>query len=153
MDKSNPKTEQDVAEGEYPVRSLAGVIFANSAYHCRPKDLWPQGYREMQPEWVEPIETYLRDFARPIRTIADELRCLACDLQVTGHHVGLQDWRIKNALSYDPDPKTSMEGRCGGCGYPCRLHHAIFMPNGGPLLVRLVPFPLFYHPHSTAKTN
>jgi hypothetical protein len=46
-----------------------------------------------------------------------------------------------------------MEGRCNGCGYPCRLHHAIFMPNDGPLLVRLRGFPLFYHPKATQRHN
>lgn len=147
----NPKTEQRVEEGERPVLHCNGIILANEAYHCKAADLWPNGVAEMKPEWEEPIARYLQDFARPVRTIADEIRCLACDKQVTGHHVGLQDWRTKNALEYSTE--GTCEGRCTGCGYPCRLFHEIFMPNGGPLLVRLNGFPLFYYPDSTARTQ
>lgn len=138
-------------EDETPARHLNGMLLANPAYICRPKDLWPKGYKELKPEWVDPIERYLASFARPIRTIADEIKCVACDRQVTGHHVGLADWRFKTALTYSPE--GTMEGRCNGCGYPVRVDHKMVMSNGGPLLVHLKGFPLFYHPIATQRTS
>ena len=151
MSAGNPKTEIPTEEGERPVRICNGIVLPTPAYICRPEDLWPTEMKEAKSEWIEPIRRYLQDFTRPIRTIADEIRCLACDEQVTGHHVGLIDPRFKNKLDYAPE--GTYEGRCTNCGYPCRLLHKIYMPNGGPLLVRLVGFPLFYHPDSTARTQ
>jgi hypothetical protein len=102
------------------------------------------------PEWREPIEKYLAAFCEPIRTIADEIKCVACDEQVTGHHIGLQHWKFKQKLVYSEE--GTKEGRCANCGYPCRLKHEIFTPEN-TLLVRLSGFPLFYHPSATQQIN
>ncbi len=147
----NPKVEQRVEDKERPVRSCAGVVLANDAYHCRVVDLWPKGVAEAKPEWITAINDYLWAFARPVRTIADEIRCVACDKQVTGAHVGLAEWRTKTALTYSEE--GDMEGRCTGCGYPARLRHRILTRDQTAVLVELKGFPLFYHPDATVKTN
>jgi hypothetical protein len=139
-------------EEERPVRIFNSIVLVNDARHCRPKHLWPKGGRELDqhPGWRDQIERYLAAFCEPVRTIADELRCVACDEQVTGHHVGIMDWRYRNRLTFSEE--GSMEGRCTKCGYPCRLKHEISLPSG-QLLVRLVGFPLFYHPTACQQTN
>ncbi len=144
---ANPKTELLVENEERPARNANGHVLANPAYHCRPEDLWPSDVEDLKPEWRDAIERYLFAFARPVRTIADEIRCVACDRQVTGAHVGLADFRTKTALSYVKE--GTWEGRCAACAYPARLKHNIFMPDNGPCLVSLTGFPLFYHPEST----
>jgi hypothetical protein len=145
------KTDQIVEDGEVPVRNYHGVVLANPAYHCRPRDLWPTELDELPMEFWHPLEEYLKRFSRPVRTIADEIRCLACDKQVTGHHVGLQDWRYKSAMTYSTE--GTCEGRCNGCGYPVRLFHEIRTLDGEKLIVRLNGFPLFYHPDFCSPIN
>lgn len=138
-------------EDERSVFHLNGHVFTTPMKHCRPKHLWPTGLSEMLPEWVEPVERYLAAFAEPVRTIADEVRCPSCDLQVTGHHIILADYRYKTNINYSPE--GTMEGRCTGCGYPCRLKHDIFVPGTTKRIVGLENFPLFYHPSATQRTN
>jgi hypothetical protein len=147
----NPKTEQRVGEDEVPVRTFMGQVLANPAYHCKGVDLWPNEIKELSEEHIAGLDAYLERFSRPVRTIADEIRCVACDFQVTGAHVGLQDWRHKTALTYSTE--GTCEGRCNQCGYPVRLFHEIRSLNGERLLVRLNGFPLFYHPNHTAQIN
>lgn len=134
---------------EHPVEIFAGRRLKNPAYHCRPEHLWPKGISEAQPEWVTQMELYLANFCEPIRTIADEVKCMACDKQVTGHHILLTDWRHKDAIKFSPH--GTMEGTCTGCGYPCRLKHEIFVKDTRKLIVRLDNFPLFYHPSATNR--
>lgn len=144
-----PKTEQRVEDGEKPVRICNGMVLANSAFHCKPVDLWPTKLKEAKPEWIPAMEHYLNAFARPVRTIADEIRCLACDEQVTAHHLGLADPRFKHKLEFSE--KWPHEGRCTSCGYPCQLGHQIFY--GDELLVKLSNFPLFFHPDATGRIS
>lgn len=146
----NPKVEQRVEEDERPALTCNGIVLANPAYHCKPVDLWPNDLKEAKPEWIPPMERYLFDFCRPVRTIADEVRCVSCDRQVTGAYVHLADWRQRKAMSFDE--KWPYEGRCLGCGYPARLGHEILSPEG-QCLVKLSGFPLFYHPDSTSRIN
>lgn len=135
---------------EKPVRIFHSVVFANDAYHCRPIHLWPNEIKDAKPEWLPPMERYLAAFCKPIRTIADEIKCVACDEQVTGHHVGFDHYKYRSNLKFQRE--GTWEGRCASCGYPCRLKHRIFMPNGQPL-VELIGFPLFYHPSATQRNN
>jgi hypothetical protein len=136
---------------ERPVRSLGDFVFANDAWHCRPVHLWPRGIKDMLEEWREPIERYLAAFCEPVTTAAKEVCCVACNEQVTGHHVGLDHWKFKQKLTYSPE--GTREGRCTTCGYPCRLLHRIVSLDGQHLLVELSDFPLFYHPSATQQTN
>lgn len=138
-------------EDERPVRIFSGIVLANDAYHCRPKHLWPNDISQAKPEWIPPMELYLANFCKPIRTIADEIRCVACDEQVTGHHVGVLDYRVRGKLGWSEE--GTKEGRCLSCGYPMRMRHQIFMPDDGPRLVDLNGFPLFYHPSATQNLN
>lgn len=140
---------------ERPVRIHNGMVLANDVYHCRPKHLWPrqQDSKELEQheDWRRAIEKYLAAFAAPIRTIADEVKCPACDTQVTAHHGGLEDYRFRNNLKFKRE--GTWEGRCGTCGYPCRLVHLIGLPNSDVVLVHLKGFPLFYHPSATSQIN
>jgi hypothetical protein len=138
-------------EEEHPVRSYNGFVLASDAKHCRPKHLWPNGMQELDqhPDWKESIERYLAAFCEPVTTAAKEICCVACNEQVTGHHMGLDDPRYATKLTYSPE--GTMEGRCSGCGYPCRLRHEIALPTGQPL-VRIV-IPLFYHPSACQQAN
>lgn len=138
-------------EGEVPVQIFAGQRLKNPIYHCRPEHLWPKDIQQANPSWVKDISLYCANFAEPIRTIADELKCPACDKQVTGHHILLTDWRHKDAITYSPH--GTMEGNCTGCGYPCRLKHEIRWSETGQMLVTLKNFPLFYHPSATERLS
>lgn len=135
-------------EDEQPARYAQGVELKNPAYHCRPKDLWPKGVASAEQSWLDAMQLYLANFARPIRSIADEIKCLACNTQVTGHHVIITDWRHRTKLKYSPE--GTMEGSCTNCGYPARLKHDIYL--GQQLLVSLKGFPLFYHPSATERS-
>jgi hypothetical protein len=137
-------------EEERPVRTFNGFVFANDAKHCRPRHLWPRGHTEIKEEWRESIERYLAAFCEPVTTAAKEICCVACNEQVTGHHVGLDDYRHRTKLTYSPE--GTMEGRCTTCGYPCRIKHRIVGPNN-VLLVELTEFPLFYHPTACQQIN
>jgi hypothetical protein len=138
-------------EEERPVRHMNGVVFTHDAWHCRPQHLWPKDYKNIKPEWQDSIERYLAAFVEPVRTVADEIICFVCGSQLTGHSVLLKDYRYQDNLTFSRE--GTWEGRCTGCGYPCRLKHDIFMPNGGPRLVGLTGFPLLYHPSATQKTQ
>ena len=153
MSNIYPSNEMKVPteEEERPVRHLNSIVFVHEAYHCRAKHLWPKDYTQIKDEWQDPIERYLAAFAKPIRSIADELRCFVCDAQLTGHSILLKDYRFQNNLTFSRE--GTWEGRCTQCGYPCRLKHDIFMPNNGPRLVGLTGFPLLYHPSATQRTQ
>lgn len=136
---------------ERPVRIFNSIVLANDAYHCRPIHLWPKELSEAKAEWLPPMEQYLAAFCKPIRTIANEINCIACDEQVTGHQMGLADYRFKAKLNFEKE--GTWEGRCASCGYPCRLKHDIFVPGTSFRIVGLTEFPLFYHPHATQKSS
>jgi len=135
-------------EEELPILYVSGHALHTPAYHCRPGHLWPKDIALAEPEWVHSMEVYLANFCEPVRTIADEIRCVACNIQVTGHHVLLTDWRTKSTIKFAPN--GTMEGHCVNCGYPCRLNHQIFSLQTKQLLVHLKNFPLFYHPQATS---
>lgn len=150
---SEPKDPNTYVDENAPVvdrgiKFVAGKEIYNLAFHCTIKDLWPREHQKAEPQWVESINNYLVDFCRPIRTIADELRCVACNQQVTGHHILLMNQATKHALSWDP---STNEGRCEGCGYPVRVRHTIRTLDGQQVLVDLQDFPLFYHPSAIKK--
>jgi len=134
-------------EFEIPVQIFAGHPLHHPIYHCRPEHLWPKGISEANPQWIRDISLYCANFGRPIKTIADEIKCPCCDKQVTGHHVLLTSWQHKDAIKFSPH--GTMEGTCTGCGYPCRLKHVIKWKETGQTLVSLTNFPLFYHPSAT----
>jgi hypothetical protein len=136
---------------EVPVRTFNGFVFANDAWHCRPIHLWPKGVDELEkhPDWKDQIERYLAAFCEPVTTAAKEICCVACNEQVTGAYINVEDWRHKGKLEFSQE--GTWEGRCRSCGYPCRLKHEIML--GELLLVRLQAFPLFYHPSATQRTN
>lgn len=144
-----PEPEDFSREGGIIV--VNGTALRNTAYPCMAVDLWPTDVRKAKPEWVEAMNLYLTDFCRPVRSIADEIKCVACDSQVTGHHVLLTDWKNKEALTYSPH--GTMEGRCTRCAYPMRMKHEIFSGDKTQLLVRLEGFPLFYYPPSLKKVQ
>jgi hypothetical protein len=138
-------------EEEHPVKTFNGVVLAHEMTICRPEHLWPKGMDELRqhPDWFEAIERYLAAFADPIRTIANEIKCPACGIQVTGHPMSPSAWKYFGSIKHSSE--GTMEGRCGECGYPCRLKHEIKM--GEILLVRLTQFPLFYHPDVCAQST
>lgn len=138
-------------EDEVAVRQMNGILFVNNAYHCRPKDLWPSELVDAKPEWVRAMELYLANFCRPIQSIAREVKCVACDKQLTGAYAHMADWRHASAVTVNTSSAT-LEGRCSGCGYPVRCRHEIKLPDGRTL-VRLDNFPLCYHPSATERAN
>lgn len=153
MSNTYPPMERQIPaeEDERPVKHLNGVILANDAFHCRPKDLWPNDMEHAKPEWVPYMELYLANFCRPIQSIAKEVKCVACDKQLTGAYAYMADWKSQNAVNFDPGSPT-LEGKCDGCGYPVRCKHTIKLPNG-QVLVRLDNFPLCYHPSATERKH
>lgn len=138
-------------EEERPVKTYNGVVLAHEMLICRPEHLWPKGMDELNehPDWRDAIERYLAAFADPIRTIANEIKCPACGIQVTGHPRSPNAWKYFGAIKYSKE--GTKEGRCGGCGYPCRLKHQIFLRETP--LVGLDNFPLFYHPDVCQQIN
>lgn len=133
---------------EMPVREVAGRPLKNLAYVCTAKDLWPNDLRELSDAHQQDLDNYLRDFARPIRNIADEVSCLACGAQLTAR---TEKTAKRLGRTVDVDEETG-EGRCLGCGYPLRALHRMYSREG-QLLVRLVGFPLMYHPNSTLRSS
>lgn len=131
-------------EEERPVYQLRGHVFKHPMKHCRPRHLWPQGHQNFSEDERKAAEIYLANFAEPIRSIAEEVKCPACDSQVTGHHTIVTDWRHKNAITWDPQ---TMEGHCVTCGYPMRMSHKVLL--GDRVIFFLKEFPLFYHPNAT----
>jgi hypothetical protein len=153
MSNIYPSNEMRVPprEEERPVRHLHSVVFTHEAWHCRPEHLWPKNYKEFKPEELDVVVRYLAAFTEPVRTVANELICFVCGSQITGHNVLLKDYRYKKNIEFTRE--GTWEGRCTECGYPCRLKHDIFIPNGGPRIIGLTGFPLFYHPTATQQTT
>jgi hypothetical protein len=131
-----------------PVREVAGHTLAHPAVPCTARDLWPTELDELSPAHREDLDHYLRDFSKPIRNIADEVSCIGCGQQLTARTQRTAD---ELGRTVDVDEKTG-EGRCVKCGYPLRALHMMYSRDG-LLLVRLVGFPLLYHPHSTKRAN
>lgn len=133
---------------EAPVRELAGHTLAHPAYRCSVRDLWPTEAKELSGSHQQDLENYLSDFARPVRNIADEMSCIGCGAQLTAR---TQQTADKIGRTVDVDEETG-EGRCLKCGYPLRALHMIYSRQG-QLLVKLVGFPLLYHPGSTSRNS
>jgi hypothetical protein len=131
-------------EEEKPVHGYAGFTFKNVATHCRVKHLFPPKPDEQVPEqWTNAMTLYLANFCEPVRNLANEVHCVACNAKLTGPY-GMEDWRTRNAIKLDTTSPT-LEGRCNNCGYPMRCQHDIKLPTG-ETLVKLAGFPLMYHP-------
>lgn len=139
-------------EEEKPIRSLNGFVFANPAWHARHDDLWPPkaGVDLPLEEWRRAIDLYLANFCRPIKSIANEVHCVACDGLLTmpygkAGHKGI----IVDKSSF------GLESKCAGCGYPIRCKHVITMPepNNHVILVKLDYFPMCYHPSATERAG
>jgi len=136
-------------EQETPVSSVNGFVFKHPATHCRVKHLWPPKPGETVPEeWTNAMTLYLANFAEPVRNLANQVQCFACNSLLTGPY-GMADWRTRGAISLNTDTPT-LEGKCNGCGWPLRAFHEIKLPTG-QLLVRLDGFPLLYHPSATER--
>lgn len=133
---------------ELPVRTLAGRELKHPAYVCRARDLWPRGVDELEESKEQDLNNYLRDFARPVRNIADEVDCLGCGAQLTAR---TEKTAKRLGRTVEIDEKTG-EGRCLSCGYPLRALHMMYSRQG-QLLVRLESFPLMYHPNSTKRNS
>lgn len=137
--KKIPTREEEVA-----VRAYGGYTFKNAALHCRPDKLFPAADLETaKVEWVEALVLYLANFCEPMRNIANEIHCVACNSKLTGPQ-GMDDWRTRGALAVNLESPTR-EARCTTCGYPTRCAHRIYLPDGR-LVVALSWFPLQYHP-------
>lgn len=133
------------AEGaETPVMGFGGYLFKNKALHCRPRHMFPVADLEQAEQiWVDAIELYLANYCEPVRNIANEIHCVACNARLTGPQ-GMQDWRTRGALAVD-ETSSTLEARCTGCGYPARCNHKITLPDGR-LVVAMQWLPLQYHP-------
>jgi hypothetical protein len=130
-----------------PTRTVAGRELKHPAYVCGAKDLLLQSEMEVvTPDQLQDLDSYFRDFARPIMNIADEVSCVACGAMLTAKS---EKTAQKLGRTVDVDEETG-EGRCLKCGYPLRAIHRIYSRTG-QLLVRLVGFPLMYHPLSTKR--
>jgi hypothetical protein len=115
---------------------------------CTARDLWPTELDELSPAHQADLDHYLRDFSKPIRNIADEILCFACNAQLTARTKATADRLGQTA---DVDEKTG-EGRCLKCAYPLRALHRIYSRTG-QFLVELKGFPLLYHPNSTHRSS
>ena len=140
-------------EHEKPVRSLKGMIFANPAWHARHDDLWPPkaGVEGPTPDQRRMIDVYLANFCRPIKSIANEVRCVACNEDLTtpyGKNIKTSFGRVY--LKIDQQTSTK-EARCGGCGYPIRTKHTIKYIGSSIPVVTLDFFPMCYHPSATDR--
>jgi len=137
-------------EDERPVTQKDGFVFANPAYHARHDDLWPPKAGEEPPRdsWRQAIDLYLANFCRPVRSIANEVKCFACNMLLTKPYAGPG----ARGLTVDPHSPT-LEGRCDGCGWPVRCRHEILtLPTeGSQPLVRLDYFPMSYHPSAIER--
>lgn len=132
-----------------PTRTVAGRELKHPAYVCRGRDLLlPSEMEAVTPEQLHDLDFYLRDFARPIMNIADEVSCVACGSLLTAKS---EKTARKLGRTVDVDEQTG-EGRCLNCAYPLRAIHRIYS-RSGQLLVRLVGFPLMYHPLSTKRDS
>jgi hypothetical protein len=131
-----------------PVREVAGTTLAHPAYRCSVRDLWPTEMARFKGSHVQDMENYLADFAQPVRNIADEMSCIGCGAQLTARTQQTAD-RIGRTVEVDEE---SGEGRCLKCGYPLRALHMIYSREG-QLLMKLVGFPLLYHPASTCRSS
>jgi hypothetical protein len=131
-------------EQEQPVVGYAGFVFKNQAWHCRPEHLFPAADLDTAEEqWKQVMTLYFANFCEPVRNLANEIHCVACNAKLTGPY-GMADWRSRQALNVDESEDTA-EARCTGCGYPARCNHTLKMPDGR-LLVKLSWLPLMYHP-------
>lgn len=131
-----------------PTRTVAGRELKHPAYVCRAIDLWPTELGELAESYRQDLDNYLKDFARPVRNIADEVDCIGCGAQLTARTEKTAK-RLGQTVEVHPD---TGEGRCIKCGYPLRALHKMH-GRDGKLLVRLASFPLCYHPSSTSRNN
>lgn len=141
-------------EHEKPIGSLKGFIFANPAWFCRHDDLWPPKPGEPLPDdrQRKSIDLYLANFCRPVKSIANEVRCVACGQDLTTPY----GQKVKTSLTQtflkvDRQSPTG-EAKCGGCGYPVRTKHVIRYIGSSIPVVKLDFFPLCYHPSATDRT-
>ncbi len=131
-------------EEETAVRSYSGYMLKNRALHCRPKHLFPQADLETAaPAWTTAMQLYFANFCEPVRNLANEVHCVACNARLTGPQ-GMADWLTRGALMVDTESET-LEARCTACAYPARCAHRVYLPDGR-LVVALNWFPLQYHP-------
>jgi len=135
-------------EQEKAVTVFHGVQLMSPAYHARHDDLWPPRAGEALPkeEWRRAIDLYLGNFCRPEKTIANHVKCVACDLELSGSQLTYR----KSALKLNTETESA-EASCSRCGYPVRCKHKITMPapNEHVILVVLDFFPMCYHPTAT----
>lgn len=131
-------------EQERPIRRHGGFTFKNDALHCRLNHLFPAAdLAEANEQWTKVMELYFANFCEPVRNLANEIHCVACNAKLTGPY-GLADWRTVGAVLLDETSPT-LEGRCTNCAYPLRARHILHMPSG-ELLLKLEWIPLLYHP-------
>ncbi len=88
---------------------------------------------------------YFGNFCEPVRNLANEVHCVACNQKLTGPY-GMDDWRTRAALHVDTSSPT-LEARCSGCAYPVRCRHVVKLTDER-VLVHLDWFPLMYHPRT-----
>lgn len=141
-------------EHEKPVSSLKGMMFKHQAWHARHDDLWPPKAGEKRPtdEQRRTIDLYLANFCRPIKSIANEVACVACGKNLTAPYGQLKvSFQDTPPLKIDRHSFTR-EARCGNCGYPVRCKHVIKYTGSNIPLVRLDFFPMCYHPIATDRT-
>jgi len=141
---------------ETPIRSHNGFVFSNPAYHARHDDLWPPKAGVQPPDqWIrDSVDLYLGNFCRPVVSIAKEVRCVACNADLTAPYGTDQKWAMHSTPLKIDYQSGSHEARCGGCGYPVRCKHIISPPPPRPMLPPLVKldfFPLCYHPSATDR--
>jgi hypothetical protein len=138
-------------EEEVPVLNLNGFIFSNRAYHCRHDDLWtPRPEDSLSLEGRRAIDVYLANFCRPVQSIAKEVRCVACNVNLTLPMGG----DARKTMVVDSSSDT-LESRCEECGYPLRCRHMIVLlaPHSPLAVVKLDFFPLCYHPSATTRAG
>lgn len=138
-------------EEERPIKNHNGFVFSNPAFHCRHDDLWtPRPGDNLSTEGRRAIDVYLANFCRPVQSIAKEVRCVACNVNLTFPMGG----RERRTITMDTSSATK-EGRCTDCGYPLRCTHIITLlpPHPPHVVVKLEFFPLCYHPSATKRAG
>lgn len=136
-------------EQETPVTRYGSHILKNKALHCRPRHMFPAtDLEQAEQAWVDAMVLYLANFCEPVRNLANQIHCVACNATLTGPQ-GMLDWKTRAALRVDESSPT-LECRCTQCGYPGRAQHTIRLPDGR-LVVQMNWLPLQYHPATLQK--